>query len=57
MLAQPAGPDKDEAEVESNDVDMLRAGMQELDGCPVVCLHGDSPVDVENLLYALYDGP
>ena len=35
---------------------VIESGEVTLDGCPVICLH-DSPVDVESLLYALYDGP
>ena len=58
-LAQPELSSFMEAEDASSDVDISPAVVQghQLEGCPVVCLHGDSPVDVEHLLYALYDGP
>ena len=44
---------------DSPDVDVKPALVQgqQLDGCPVVCLHGDSPFDADNFLRAIYDGP
>lgn len=54
-LALPGTPiDRDSLDVDGKPA--LVQG-QQLDGCPVVCLHGDSPFDAENFLRAIYDGP